>query len=323
MKAAVYYETGAPDVFRYEDVPDPVAGPGDILIDVEAVSIEGGDTLNRLGGELAEVPHIVGYQCAGTVVEVGAGVTDFAAGDRAVTVGLDGSHAERRAVPAGFAWKVPDGVRTDEAACVPVPFGTADDCLFEFGRLQAGETALVHAGAGGVGIAAIQMAKRAGARVLATASRGDRLERLRELGLDEGINYVTHDFVAEVRRLTDGRGVDVIVDSVGGAILQGSLQALAYRGRCVTVGDAGRAPAEHLDVSTLRPNNQTLSGYFMGAELLFASTRVRAMIAGHLDAIARGELKVVIDRAFPLADAAAAHAYIESRQAFGRVLLVP
>ena len=323
MKAAVYYETGAPDVFRYEDVPDPVAGPGDILIDVEAVSIEGGDTLNRLGGELAEVPHIVGYQCAGNVVEVGAGVTDFAAGDRAVTVGLDGSHAERRAVPAGFAWKVPDGVRTDEAACVPVPFGTADDCLFEFGRLQAGETALVHAGAGGVGIAAIQMAKRAGARVLATASRGDRLERLRELGLDEGINYATHDFVAEVRRLTDGRGVDVIVDSVGGAILQGSLQALAYRGRCVTVGDAGRAPAEHLDVSTLRPNNQTLSGYFMGAELLFASSRVRGLIAGHLDAIARGELKVVIDRAFPLADAAAAHAYIESRQAFGRVLLVP
>jgi NADPH2:quinone reductase len=323
MKAAVYYETGAPEVFRYEDVPDPVAGPGDILIDVEAVSIEGGDTLNRLGGELSGVPHIVGYQCAGTVAEVGAGVTDFGAGDRAVTVGLDGSHAQRRAVPAAFAWRIPDGVRTDEAACVPVPFGTADDCLFEFGRLQAGETALIHAGAGGVGIAAIQMAKRAGARVLATASRDDRLGRLKELGLDEGINYVTHDFVAEARRLTDGRGVDVIVDSVGGTTLQGSLHALAYRGRCVTVGDAGRVPAEHLDVSNMRPNNQTLSGYFMGAELLLAGPRVHGMIAGHLDAIARGELKVVIDRAFPLADAAAAHAYIESRQAFGRVLLVP
>src|ERR1700722_15157761 len=322
MKAAVYYETGTPDVFRYEEVPDPVVGPGDILIDVEAVSIEGGDTLNRLGGDLARVPHVVGYQCAGTVVEVGSEVRNLAVGDRAVTVGLDGSHAELRAVPESSAWKIPDGVSTDEAACVPVPFGTADDCLFEFGRLQASETALIHAGAGGGGIAAIQRAKRAGARVFATASSDQRLERLRDLGLDEGINYVTHDFVAEARRLTDGRGVDVIVDSVGGTTLQGSIAALAYRGRCVTVGDAGRAPAEQLDISTMRPNNQTLSGYFLGVELL-VSPRPHALIARLLDDIARGELRVVIDRVFPLADAAAAHAYIESRQSLGRVLLVP
>jgi NADPH:quinone reductase len=322
MKAAVYYETGAPDVFRYEDVPDPVAGPGDIVIDVEAVSIEGGDTLNRLGGDITSAPHVVGYQCAGIVTEVGTHVEGFALGDRAVTVGIDGSHAERRAVPEAFAWKIPDGVSTDDAACVPVPFGTADDCLFEFGHLEAAETTLIHAGAGGVGIAAIQMAKRAGARVFATASSDERLERLKDLGLDEGINYATHDFVVEARRLTDGRGVDVIVDSVGGRTLQGSIQALAYRGRCVTVGDAGRAPAEHLDISTMRPNNQTLSGYFLGAELLLG-TRAHAMIAGHLEAIARGELRVVIDRTFPLSDAAGAHAYIESRQAFGRVLLVP
>ncbi|HTX62633.1 MAG TPA: zinc-binding alcohol dehydrogenase family protein [Acidimicrobiales bacterium] len=322
MKAAVYYETGAPDVFRYEDVPDPVARPGDIVIEVEAISIEGGDTLNRLQGELVQTPHIVGYQCAGTVAEVGDGVRGFAVGDRAVTVGIDGSHAERRATAEAFAWKIPDGVSTEDAACVPVPFGTADDCLFEFGHLQAGETALIHAGAGGVGIAAIQMAKRAGARVLATASSDERLARLKELGLDEGINYVTHDFVAEARRLTDGRGVDVIVDSVGGRTLQGSIYALGYRGRCVTVGDAGRAAAEKLDISTMRANNQTLSGYFLGAELLVAP-RAHAMIAGHLEAIARGELVVVIDRTFPLSEAGAAHAYIESRQAFGRVVLVP
>ena len=322
MKAAVYYETGSPEVFRYEDVPDPEPGSGDILVAVEAVSIEGGDTLNRLGGDLGRVPHIVGYQCAGTVIAAGADVTRLAVGDRVVTVGLDGSHAERRAVPEPFAWKIPDGVQTDEAACVPVPFGTADDCLFEFGRLRAGETALIHAGAGGVGIAAIQLAKRAGARVLATASSSDKLTRLKELGLDEGINYATHDFVAEARRLTDGRGVDVAVDSVGGATLQGSLAALAYRGRCVTVGDASRVRVETVDVSGLRPSNQTLAGYFMGAELLLAP-RVHALIAGHLDAIARGELRVVIDRSYPLADAAAAHAYIESRQSFGRVLLVP
>jgi NADPH:quinone reductase len=322
MKAAVYYETGSTDVFRYEEVPDPSVGGNEILVKVEAISIEGGDTLNRLGGDMNRVPHVVGYQCAGTVLAVGPQVGGFAVGDRVVTVGIDGSHAELRAVPESFAWKIPPGLPTDEAACVPVPWGTADDCLFEFGHLVAGETALIHAGAGGVGIAAIQLAKRAGARVFATASSDDKLERLKELGLDEGINYATHDFVAEARRLTEGRGVDVIVDSVGGATLQGSIRALAYRGRCVTVGDAGRAPAEHLDISTMRPNNQTLSGYFLGAELLFFP-RPHAMIAGHLDAIARRELRVVIDRVFPLSEAGAAHAYIESRQSFGRVLLVP
>jgi NADPH2:quinone reductase len=322
VKAAVYYETGSPDVFRYEDVPDPAPGVNDLLVKVEAVSIEGGDTLNRLGGEMSGTPHVVGYQCAGTVAAVGEQVTGFAVGDRVVTVGLDGSHAAYRAVPGSFAWKIPEGLSTEEAACVPVPWGTADDCLFEFGHLVAGETALIHAGAGGVGIAAIQLAKRAGARVFATASSDDKLERLKEIGLDEGINYVRDDFVGEARRLTDGRGVDVIVDSVGGATLQGSLLALAYRGRCVSVGDAGRSPAEHLDISTLRGNNQTLSGYFLGAELLFFP-RPHTMIADLLAAIARGELRVIIDRAFPLSEAAAAHAYIESRQSFGRVLLVP
>jgi NADPH2:quinone reductase len=322
MKAAVYYETGGPDVFRYEDVPDPACGPGDVLIRVEAVSIEGGDTLNRLGGELTSVRHVVGYQCAGEVVEVGDGVGDLALGDRVVTVGVDGSHAELRVTGRPFCWKVPDGMATEVAACVPVPFGTADDSLFEFGRLQAGETALVHAGASGVGIAAIQLAKRAGARVLATASSADRLERLSALGLDHGIDYTTTDFVEEVRRLTDGRGADVIVDSVGGSNLQRSLLCLAYRGRCVTFGDAGRETPSTLDISSMRASNQTLVGYFLGAEL-FLGTRAHTMIEGHLADIAAGSLQVVIDRRFALEEAGEAHAYIESRQAFGRVLLVP
>ncbi len=322
MHAAVYDETGSPDVLRYDEVPDPVPGAGEVLVRVEAISIEGGDTLNRLGGELTSTPHIVGYQCAGEVVGVTAGVGDLAVGDRVVTVGLDGSHAELRAVPEAFCWPVPPGLAIDEAACVPVAFGTADDCLFEFGRLLAGETALVHAGASGVGIAAIQLAKRAGARVLATASSPARLERLGELGLDDGIDYVATDFVDEVRRLTGGRGADVIVDSVGGSTLQRSLACLAYRGRCVTLGDAGREQPSPLDISSLRANNQTLSGYFLGGEL-FMGTRAHARIAELLDAVAAGELRVVIDRRYGLDEAAAAHAYIESRQAFGRVLMVP
>jgi len=322
MKAAVYYETGAPDVFRYEEVADPVPGPTDVLVEVSFVSIEGGDTLNRLRGELRTTPHIVGYQCSGIVVALGENVTKFRVGDRVVTTGVDGSHAELRVAGEAFTWKVPDGVSLEDAACVPVPFGTADDCLFEFGRLTHGETALIHAGAGGVGIAAIQMAHRAGARVFATASSDEKLERLKALGLDEGINYVTNDFVAEARRLTDGRGVDVVVDSVGGVTLQGSINVLAFRGRCVTVGDAGRVAAERVDVSAMRVNNQTLSGYFLGAELFFYS-RAHAMIEKNLDLIAQGALRVVVDRVYDLEDAASAHAYIEGRHSFGRVLLKP
>ena len=322
MKAAVYYETGGPDVFRLEDVPDPDVGRDDVLIRVEAISIEGGDTLNRLGGDLASVPHIVGYQCAGTVLTIGDDVDGIAVGDRVVTVGVDGSHAELRAVGQSFCWVVPDGLSTEEAACVPVPFGTASDCLFEFGRLQPGESVLIHAGASGVGIAAIQMAKQAGARVLATASSDERLARLGDYGLDHGINYASNDFVDAVRQLTDGAGADVIVDSVGGSNLQKSLHCLAYRGRCMTFGDAGRDVTSMLDISTMRANNQSLVGYFLGAEL-FLSPRPHGVIARILDDIAQGHLRVVIDRRFPLGEAGEAHAYIESRQAFGRVLLIP
>jgi NADPH2:quinone reductase len=322
MKAAVYYENGGPEVLRYEDVADPEPGMGEVLIAVEAVSIEGGDTLNRLGGELATVPHVVGYQAAGVVESVGDFVTRVKVGDRVVTTGTHGSHAEKRVAGESFCWVIPEGLATDIAACVPIAFGTAHDCLFEFGRLEAGETVLVHAGASGVGIAAIQLAKQAGATVLATASSDDRLKRLEAFGLDAGINYVTTDFVAQVRELTEGRGADVIVDSVGGSNLQKSLNALAYRGRCLTFGDAGRDGGGLLDISMMRGNNQSLIGYFLGAEL-FLGTRAHEMISGLLDRVAAGSLEVVIDKRFSLAEAAEAHAYIEDRLAFGRVILVP
>ena len=162
MKAAVYYETGPPDVLRYEDVADPVCYDGGVILEVEAISIEGGDTLNRAGGEMPAVPHIVGYQCAGTIREVCAGVTDRHVGQRVVATNLWGSHAELTVVPAILTWPVPDGADMQAVACVPVAFGTADDCLFEFGHLQAGETVLIQAGAGGVGIAAIQLAEARG-----------------------------------------------------------------------------------------------------------------------------------------------------------------
>jgi NADPH2:quinone reductase len=321
MKAAVYDRNGPPDVFRYDDVPDPELRAGGVVVEVAAVSIEGGDVLNRAGGALTSNPHIVGYQCAGRVRGVGAGVTGLREGDVVVCVMASGSHAELVSVPELACWRVPHGLDIEQAACVPIPFGTADDCLFEFGRLKEGESVLVQAGASGVGLAAIQLAKRAGATVYATASKDEKLLRLKALGLDHGINYTAGDFVQEVRRLTDGRGVDVVVDSVGGHVLAGSLHCLAYRGRCVTVGNAGREQGDRYDLSTLMGGNQSITGVFLGAEI--ATERVQRMISRHLDDVAAGRLAVIVDRTFPLSEAAAAHAYLESRQAFGRVVLIP
>lgn len=320
MKAAVYYETGAPDVFRYEDVADPVCHPQGVVIRVEAVSIEGGDTLNRGGGQMAGSPHIVGYQAAGEIVELGAEVSHLKVGQKVVTVNAFGSHAALRAVPARNAWPIPDGFDIRKASAIPVPFGTAHECLFGAGRLQAGETVLVQAGAGAVGLAAIQLAKQAGATVIASASSDERLERLKAFGMDHGINYGRDDLVEQVMKLTGGKGVDLVVDPVGGATLQGSLGALGYRGRISLVGNAGREPMK-VDVSSLMGGNRSLTGVFLGAEIM--TDRVHDMIQEMIDRAAKGELEVVIDKTFPLSDAAGAHAYIESRRAVGRVLLIP
>ncbi|OGP49230.1 MAG: NADP-dependent oxidoreductase [Deltaproteobacteria bacterium RBG_13_43_22] len=320
MKAAVYYETGGPQVFKYEDVPDPSCGPRDIVIDIKAISIEGGDVLNRAGGPMPAVPHIVGYDAAGVICQVGEKVTNRHIGQRVTTLSPFGSHAEKRALAAITSWIIPDKVSFEEAACVPVTFGTAHDCLFEFGRLKAGETVLIQAGAGGVGMAAIQLAKRAGARVLATASSDKRLERLKAYGLDVGINYAEKDLVSEVRRLTENQGVDLAVDGVGGKVLQKSIEAARSRGRIITFGQAGRG-SWRIDVSGLALGNKTLTGVYLGAEI--ATERAQKMIGQLLMDIAAGIIQVPIDRKFLLSRAAEAHAYIESRQAVGRVLLIP
>jgi NADPH2:quinone reductase len=322
MKAAVIHENGGPDVLRYEDVPDPECPDGCVVIDVEAISIEGGDLLARAGSPPPATPHIVGYLAAGTVAEVGAGVEDRAVGDRVVALNMAGSHASKRAVPAISTWPIPDGLDSAPAACVPVAFGTAQECLFTAANLEAGQTALIHAGAGGVGMAAIQLAKQAGATVISTASSDEKLERLKEFGLDHGINYATESFVERTRELTDGRGADVILDSVGGQNLVDSIGALAYRATLVSVGVAGRGGSA-IEARDLWAQNNTLRGVFLGGALMTEYPRVHAMIAGLFERVASGELRVEIDRTFPLAEAGAAHAHIESRQAFGRVVMRP
>jgi NADPH:quinone reductase len=322
MKAAVIYENGDPSVFRYEDVSEPQCPDGFVVVDAEAISIEGGDLGARAEGELPTVPHVVGYLSAGRVSQIGAGVDGVAVGDMVVALNVTGSHAERRAVLALATWPIPPGLDAARAACVPVAFGTAYECLFTAGGLAQGQTALVHAGAGGVGMAAIQLAKQAGAAVMATASSDEKLERLKQFGLDHGINYVTSSFVERVNELTDGAGVDVVIDSIGGENLVDSIRVLAYRGTLVSVGLASRTGSA-IEARSLWDRNNTIRGVFLGAALLTEYDRIHPMIGEMLDRVARGELHVEIDRTFPLSEAARAHEYAESRKAFGRVVMTP
>jgi NADPH2:quinone reductase len=308
MKAAVYDRTGGPEVFRYEEVPDPELRPGGVVVEVQAVGVQGGDLLHRQRGEIPSTPHIVGYQAAGVVREVGDGVEDLAVGQPVVATMPDGSHAELVSLPAVSVWRLPAGLSVRDAAAVPIEFATAHDCLFEFGHLEEGETVLVQ--------------EAAGATVVATASSDERLARLREFGLDHPVNYAAADVVREVLNATDGRGVDLVVDPVGGRVLESSIACLAYRGRISWVGRAGRDDTVP-DVWPLARKNATLTGVFLGAEMMMMPERVGPLVARLLEQVASGELRVAIDRTFPLADVAAAHRYIESRQAFGRVLLIP
>ena len=322
MKAAVIYENGEPGVLRYEEVPEPDCPDGAVIVDAEAISIEGGDLLARAAGELASVPHVVGYLSAGTVSALGGGVEGRSVGDRVVALNAAGSHAARRAVPALMTWPIPAGLDAARAASVPVAFGTAHECLFTAGGLTAGQTVLIHAGGGGVGMAAIQLAKQAGATVIATASSDEKLERLKALGLDHGINYAKDGFVERTNRLTDSRGVDVVIDSIGGANLVAGVDVLAFRGRLVSVGVAARAGSA-IEARSLWARNNALYGVYLASAILAEYPRIHSMIGRMLEGVANGELTVEIDRSFPLSQAAAAHEHAESRRAFGRVVLTP
>ncbi|WP_394823574.1 zinc-binding alcohol dehydrogenase family protein [Pendulispora albinea] len=320
MKASVYYENGGPEVFRYEDVPDPACPPDGIVIDVEVISVEGGDMINRSRVPLLSRPHIVGYQCAGTVREVGPQVKNFRVGDRVVSVVPNGAYAERVAASAARTWAVPAGADLVPIASVPVAFGTAHVALFALGNLAKGEKVLVHAGAGGVGLAAIQLAKEAGAEVLTTASSDDKLARLREFGAAHGINYKTSSLQDAVAKAVGPRGVNLVLDSVGGKNLQDSVGCLAYRGRIVSLGRAGRDPTL-FDPYPLWAKNGSLIGLYLLSSLDHEHAQTHRAIAECIERVARGELRVVIDKQFALADAAKAHTYVEQRQAFGRVVL--
>jgi NADPH2:quinone reductase len=293
-----------------------------VIIDVEVISVEGGDAIHRARTPLLSRPHIVGYQCAGRISRIGERVTTRAVGDRVVTIVSAGAYAERVAAPATTTWRVPEGADVKAIACVPVAFGTAHEALFALGGLVAGQRVLVHAGGGGVGLAAIQLARAAGAEVLATASRDDKLARLRELGVKHAINYATGSFAGGVTRAVGSNAIDLVVDPVGGKVLQDSAMCLRYRGRIVNLGLAGR-DATPFNARPLWGQNATLIGMSLMTSLQNEFDRVSAVIDECIARVASGELRVIVDKTFSLADAHLAHEHVESRTTFGRVVMVP
>ena len=319
MKAAVIYENGPPEVLRYEDVPDPQIGPRDILVRIQAISIEGGDLINRQQVPPPGRPHVVGYQAAGEVVAVGAETTRFKVGQRVATFHWSGSHAALRAVPENHAYAVPEGLDIQLASTIPVTFGTADDALFDVGWLKAGETVLVQGGAGGVGLAAIQLAHAAGAKVIATASGQERADSLKMYGCDHGIDYRTTDIAEAAKKLTGGKGVDLVLDMAGGAGVDQLMRAMAYRGRLVTVGFlAGQASVKLVDILF---NGLSVHGILFGKEM--AGDRARLLIERHLQDALAGKVRMPIARVFRLSEAAAAHAFVAAGHPLGRVVMVP
>lgn len=319
MKAARYEAPGGPDVLSYTEVEAPACPEDGVLLRVEAISIEGGDLINRATTAPQAAGDILGYAASGEIVEVGAQVDDRFVGQKVTSFDMGGSHAELRAVKATRTWVVPDGLDMAAAAALPISFGTAHHSLFARGKLIEGEALLVQGGAGSVGVAAIQLAHRAGAKVLATVSGADRAARLQAYGLDAAIDHRTEDVTEAVMRLTDDRGVDLVVDPVG-STLAGSLAALRPEGRLVFVGNAGRASLE-LDLWPALQANQTLLGVFMGSHL--EKTEVHRTVDDMLHLAAAGEIDVPIERRFPLSQAAAAHAHAEDNSILGRVVLVP
>jgi NADPH2:quinone reductase len=319
MKAALYRVQGPPEALSYEEAPDPHPGSGELLMHIEAISVEGGDTLNRRSVAPGERPKILGYAAAGEVIALGDGVRGFAVGQKVTTFAPSGSHAELRAAPAATSWIVPDGLDMRIAAAIPCGPGTAALAL-KLGGLRAGETVLIQGAAGGVGAAVVQLASQAGARVLGTATSAVALDVLRGLGLAEPILIGERTVDEETRERLGGAGVDLLVDCVGGSALDDGLLALKDGGRAVLVGLVGGL-RHQVDTGQLVGRRLRLIGCLLGA--VMHETPVRRMIAGLLQSAAEGRLTVPIDAEFPLSQAAAAHARAEVRGRLGRVVMVP
>jgi NADPH:quinone reductase len=322
MRAVVLDEKGGPEVLRLREVPAPRPGPEEVVVEVVSTSLNRADLLQRRGfypgpPMAFEIP---GLELAGRVLEVGERVTSWSVGDAVMGIVGGGGYAERAAVHERQLLPVPASVALADAGGVPEVFITAWDALVAQGGLTSGRWALVHAGASGVGTAAIQVARSLGARVLVTAS-GPKCGFCRELGADAAVDYSAEDWVAAARDLTGGQGVDVVLDVVGGDYLQRNLEALAVGGRIVQVGVMGGGRAT-FDLGMLLPRRASIVGTVLRSRPLEEKIAVTQRFGREmLPLLAAGRLRPVVDRRYPIERVADAHAYMETNANLGKILL--
>jgi len=322
MKAIRVHEFGGPDVLKFEDVPDPVPKPGEAVVKVEAAGLNFIDTYQRTGAYKIPLPSILGQEGAGTVAAVAPDVTTVKAGDRVAWTGILGSYAEKVAVPAGRLVSLPSAITTKQGAAMMLQGMTAHYLATSTYPLKAGDTCLVHAGAGGAGLLLTQIAKLRGARVITTVSTDEKAKLSRGAGADHVILYTSQDFEEETKKLTGGKGVQVVYDSVGHTTFAKSLNCLVPRGMLVLFGQSS-GHVEPFDPHVLSAKGSlyltrpTLVTYIATREELVQ--RASDLIAWITD----GKLRLRIEFEFPLKDAAEAHRALEGRKTTGKVLLIP
>jgi NADPH2:quinone reductase len=324
MRAVVVDRWMEPAELTVREVPDPVAGPGQLGVDVRAAGCNFFDILIVRGQYQVKppFPFVPGGEIAGVVRHVGAGVTAFQVGDRVLAAVPVGGYAERAAIPAAFAHRMPDAMSFEEGAGFPIVYPTSYAGLVYRAALQPGETLLVHAAAGGVGLAAVQIGKALGAKVIATAGGTDKLHVALEAGADVGIDYLEEDFVEKVKEFTKGRGADVIYDSVGGDVFDKSLKCIAWNGRLVVVGFAsGEIPKVAANRILLK--NVAVTGLHWGAYMKNEPQRIPETFAALFRLYEEKKIRPVVYRSYPLEEAPAALAALGSRKTHGKVVLVP
>ncbi|MDM0079794.1 NAD(P)H-quinone oxidoreductase [Variovorax sp. J31P179] len=326
MKAIVFDDFGGPEVLVIREVAAPEVRPHDLLVRNASIGVNRADLSHRKGAygrAFFGDADTMGLEIAGTVVEVGAQVQGFRVGDRVMGIVGGGAYAELSRIDHRMAMQVPPGLDLVDAGAVAEVFVTAHEALFHLGRLQAGESVLVHAAAGGVGSAAVQLAHAAGARVFATAG-GDKRDAVQSFGADEVIDYRCDDFQAVVAAKTDGKGVDVLIDFIGAPYLERNLRSLAVGGRMVVVGLLGGAEGAALPMDLLLYRHLQIFGTVMKSRPPeVKQAMVQRFAQRWLDALAAGAIRPVIDSSYALADAAQAHRRMESGQSVGKILLLP
>ncbi|WP_371670240.1 NAD(P)H-quinone oxidoreductase [Streptomyces sp. NBC_00289] len=324
MYAITIPEPGGPEALVWAEVPDPVPGEGEVLVEVVAGAVNRADILQRQGfyDPPPGASPYPGLECSGRIAALGPGVSGWSVGDEVCALLSGGGYAEKVVVPAGQLLPVPKGVDLRQAAALPEVTCTVWSNVFMIAHLRPAETLLVHGGSSGIGTMAIQLAKAVGARIAVTAGAREKLDRCAELGAEILVNYREQDFVAEVKKATDGAGADVILDNMGAKYLDRNVQTLAVNGRLAIIGMQGGAKAE-LNIATLLGKRAAVSATSLRARPLGEKAAIVAAVREHVwPLIEAGHVRPVVDREIPMSDAAEAHRVVEESGHIGKVLLV-